>query len=106
MSILPQEFLDGLGCAIALKQDGRLLVVAGKEVDGGVTTHVDVLRRVVQSGVHLGDDELGGAVGQQLLHAREGVSKAMRGGGYRAAPTCAIFKYTGSSFLQWPHHGA
>ena len=70
MGVLPQELLDGLGRAIALKQDGRLLVVAGKEVDGGVTTHVDVLRRVVQRGVHLGNDQVGSSVGLEFLITR------------------------------------
>ncbi len=58
MSVFPQELLDGLGAAIALEQYRRLLVVARKEVDGGVTSDVDALGGVIQCCVHLCDDQL------------------------------------------------
>ncbi len=67
MSVFPKELLDCLGIALPLKENRRLLVVSREEVDGRVAADIDRLGRVVESGVHLGNDQIGGAVSLQLL---------------------------------------
>ena len=70
VGIFPQEFLDCFAGAVTLVQNGGLLVVAGEEVESWVASDVDVLRRVVQRGVHLANDQVGSSVGLEFLITR------------------------------------
>ncbi len=89
MGIFPKELLDGLRIALSFEKDGRLLVVAREEVDGGIAADVDVLGGVVDGRIHLGDHKISRAIGLKLLPTseRQRTGYALRGIAELLAPS-------------------